>query len=169
MVPPDLRLSDFSGSRSHRNGLLYALAMDDRVDQPLTKGEVADLEVKAMNILHIMRVRFPKLEGINLYRMETALCSFKKLFRTTKGRYLGYYLDRQSEEIQQVSNDGWTGVNWNVLWQARKESLDPRLSGKTTVQENRFPLFLKNGNVDQLDWMFDDEKKTQKLSVREWF
>ena len=169
VVPYDLRLSDYSGSRSHRNGLLYALALDHKVDEKLSPPETADLEVKAANILHTMQTRFADTKKqINPYRMETALCSFKKLFRTEKGRYLGYYLDRQSEEIQQVSEDGWPGINWHVLWQARAEMLDSRLAGKHSVNKTRYPLFLKNGKIDQLDWMFNDEKST-KLSMREWF
>lgn len=166
VVPYDLRLSDVGGSRSHRNGLLYALAMDDKVDEPLSRKEMKRLESEAGDILVEMRQRFPKLKP-DFYLMETALCAFKKLFRTTKGRYLGYYLDRQSEEISQVSVDGWSGINWNVLWQARMEMLAPELAGVRVIQKQRFSRFMETGRIDQLGWMFDDEV-TNKLSVREW-
>jgi hypothetical protein len=88
--------------------------------------------------------------------METCLCSFKKLFREKHGRYLGYYLDRQSEEVIQAEQDGWHGIDWNVLWQARNETLDNRLIGRRKIEEERFTFFLRSGRIDRLEWMFND-------------
>ena len=120
IIPTSLMLDDYSGSRSHRNGLHLALGQDGKYDSKLTRGEYQDLERNANDILIEMKIRFPLLrEEIDFFTMETCLCSFKKIFREHHGRYLGYYLDRQSEEIQQAEKDGWHGIDWNVLWQAR--------------------------------------------------
>jgi hypothetical protein len=84
--------------------------------------------------------------------METCLCSYKKIFRKTNGRYLGYYLDRQSEEITQIEKDGWNGVDWNVLWQAREEVLLKKLSQKhAKIQKEKFPLFLETGKIEYIE------------------
>ena len=149
-------LDDYSGSRSHRNGLLLALGRDDDYDKKLTAGQYRSLEVLGSGIICEMRDRFPELEDINFFTMETCLCSFKKIFRERNGRYLGYYLDRQSEEIAQAEQDGWSGIEWNVLWQARDELLDKRLSGRAKIDKERFTFFLNSGRIDRLDWMFKD-------------
>jgi hypothetical protein len=85
--------------------------------------------------------------------METALCAFKKIFRTHNGRYLGYYLDRQSEEMQKAEGDGWDGIDWQVLWQMRAETLDARLSGKTNVDKAQMVFYRPNKPIPRLEWL----------------
>ena len=157
--PTSLMLDDYDGSRSHRNGLLLAAGQDDDIDRRLTGSEYANLESFGKDIIAEMVQRFPELAGqIDYFTMETCLCSFKKIFREHHGRYLGYYLDRQAEEIQMAEGDGWYGIDWNVLWQAREETIDLRLDHKRGIDKDRFSSFLNNGKLENLEWMFDDEK-----------
>ena len=157
--PTSLMLNDYDGSRSHRNGLLLALGMDDDYDRKLTAGEYAILESRSTDIVDEMRDRFPNLRGqLDFFTMETCLCSFKKIFRERHGRYLGYYLDRQSEEIQQCENDGWYGIEWQVLWDARNELIELPLVGRKKIDKEKFSLFLNSGKLDKLEMMFDDER-----------
>lgn len=160
IVPTSLMLNDYSGSRSHRNGLLYALGKDDLIDSKLSSNEYENLERSADDIIIEMKIRFPDLRNdINFFTMETCLCSFKKIFREHHGRYLGYYLDRQSEEIEQAEQDGWGGIDWDVLWQARNETLDERLAGRGKIDKEKFTFYLRTGRIDRLSWMFDDEEE----------
>jgi hypothetical protein len=162
-VPTSLMLDDYSGSRSHRNGLHLALGEDDKYDQPLTAGEYRSLEVRSRDILEETASRYPELlDQIDFFTMETCLCSFKKIFREHHGRYLGYYLDRQSEEIEQAEKDGWTGIEWNVLWQARHETLDPRLAARNKINKEKFTFFLRTGRIERMDWMFNDEQPVKE-------
>ena len=159
ITPTSLMLSDYDGSRSHRNGLLYALGREDLVDTKLTAGEYLDLEREARSILEETQDRFPRLKDqIDFFTMETCLCSFKKIFRAKHGRYLGYYLDRQAEEIQMAEKDGWYGIDWDVLWQAREETIDFRLDHKNGINKENFTYFLNSGKIENLEWMFDDEE-----------
>ena len=156
--PTSLMFSDYSGSRSHRNGFLLALGMDDDYDRQLTRNEYEYLEGAARDTLIEMRDRFPSLaREVDAYTMETCLCSFKKIFRAHHGRYLGYYLDRQAEEIVQAENDGWYGIEWNVLWQARNETLIPELAGRNKIDKNKFDFYIKTGKLERMEWMFDVE------------
>ncbi len=160
VTPTSLMLDDYDGSRSHRNGLLLAIGKDDDYDRKLTGSEYRTLEVQARDILEETRRRFPELTGqIDFFTMETCLCSFKKIFRERHGRYLGYYLDRQAEEIIKCEQDGWYGIDWDVMWQARNETIDLRLDHKTGIDKEKFTLFLKSGKLNGLEWMFDDEVK----------
>jgi hypothetical protein len=157
--PTSLMLDDYDGSRSHRNGLLFALSQEHDVDRKLSTSEYANLESQARDILHETKARFPELESqIDYFTMETCLCSFKKIFREKHGRYLGYYLDRQAEEIQKVEADGWYGIEWEVLWQSREETIDLRLDHKRGIDKEKFSYFVRTGKIDNLIWMFDDEE-----------
>jgi hypothetical protein len=159
-VPDTLLLNDYSGSRSHRNGLLFALGMEDKYDEKLTAKEYDLLESQAKEIMIEIKSRFPHLTfEVNAFTMETCLCSFKKIFREHHGRYLGYYNDRVAEEIKKVEQDNWNGIEWEVLWQAREETLDKKLSRSKSIQKTKFSEFLNSGNIDRLDWMFDEDEK----------
>jgi hypothetical protein len=81
---------------------------------------------------------------------------------------LGYYLDRQAEEIQKVQKDGWYGIDWNVLWQARSEILNPGLDLSTGIKKEKFHRFLESGSIEKLDWLFKDETK-QKIGLEEFY
>jgi hypothetical protein len=156
--PTSLMLDQYDGSRSHRNGLLYALGCEDLVDRKLTVQEYARLESESASIILEMKSRFPELiSQLDYFTMETCLCSFKKLFRESRGRYLGYYLDRQAEEIQVAEDDGWYGIEWAVMWDSRNETIDIRLDTKRGIEKEKFSSFLRSGNLDRLDWMFDDK------------
>lgn len=158
-VPTSLMLDDYSGSRSHRNGLHLALGEDHNYDAKLTASQCNTLESKAKQILEETKSRFPELTNqIDFFTMETALCAFKKIFREHHGRYLGYYLDRQSEEIEQAEKDSWNGIDWKVLWQARNESLIPQLAPKQNIKKEKFAFYLQTGRIERLDWMFEDEE-----------
>ncbi len=157
--PTSLMLDDYDGSRSHRNGLLFALAQEHNMDRKLTRAEYANLESQAYEILCETEARFPELaSSIDYFTMETCLCSYKKIFREHHGRYLGYYLDRQAEEIKMAEGDGWYGIDWDVLWQARNETIDLRLDNDRGIDKDRFSSFLNTGKLENLEWMFDDEE-----------
>ena len=161
--PTSLMLDDFDGSRSHRNGLLLAIGEDNKYDQKLDAKEYRYLESVGKDILLETRDRFPELANqADFFTMETCLCSFKKIFREHHGRYLGYYLDRQSEEIMQAEQDGWSGIEWNVLWQARQETLRvAELATRNKINKEKFTWFLNTGTIDRLEWMFEDEHPIQ--------
>ena len=46
-----------------------------------------------------------------------------------------------------VEQDGWSGIEWEVLWQARDETLDLTLSNKTGINKSKFDSFLKTGTA----------------------
>lgn len=164
--PTSLMLDDYDGSRSHRNGLLYALGQEDDMDRKLTASEYANLESQAYELLCETKARFPELaSAVDYFTMETCLCSFKKIFREKHGRYLGYYLDRQSEEIVKAEGDGWYGIDWDVLWQSRDETIDLRLDNRRGIDKERFPNFIRTGRLENLEWLFDDEPLLNGLEI----
>lgn len=142
--PGSLMLDDYSGSRSHRNGLCLALGMNDWYDQKLNEKQISWLEAEAYYILKEVQKEYPNTD---YFDMETVLCSFKKLFRIKHGRYLGYYLDRQAEEIAQCEQDGWNGIDWQPLWDARTETLNNKLL-TNKIDNSKMSLYSENGILD---------------------
>jgi hypothetical protein len=144
----NLWLHDYSGSRSHRNGLCYAVGEDEWVNQRLNKDQLSMLNSRAAVMLDEVKKRFPNVaDKADYFAMETCLCSFKKLFRVRNGRYLGYYIDRQAEEIQKVEGDNWFGIDWQPLWDARRETLREEYL-TNCVNKGKMSLFLDSGKID---------------------
>ena len=150
-IPVDvdsLWLHDHSGSRSHRNGMCYALGKEEWIDQKLTDDQIDYLESESREILQ--EVKRKHGDKADFFAMETVACSYKKLFRRSRGRYMGYYLDRQAEEIKKVEADGWDGIDWKPLWDARNETIDPKyLNG--SIDKSLFSTFLDTGNFEPSD------------------
>jgi hypothetical protein len=142
--PPHLMLDDYDGSRSHRNGLIMALGLDEWYDQKLTKQQINVLDGEAYYILQEVKQEFPNTD---YFDMETCLCSFKKLFRVSRGRYLGYYLDRQAEEISKCEKDGWYGIDWQPLWDARNETINKKLL-TNNINDSKMSLYINDGVLD---------------------
>lgn len=143
-----LWLHDYSGSRSHRNGLCYAVGKEEWKDKKLDETQLNFLNEEAKEILTEVKNRFPEISAkADYFAMETALCSYKKLFRKRDGRYLGYYLDRQAGEIKKVEGDGWVGIDWTPMWNAREETcLEDYLKG--SINKNKMEIFLDTGVID---------------------
>ena len=75
---------------------------------------------------------------VDRFLIETVACAFKKTLRTNDSRYVGYYLDRQAEDIISVEKH-WPGVDWKLLWDARKELLEESLRNNS-IDRNKFKL-----------------------------
>lgn len=148
--PSTLLLTDDS-SRSHCKGLMFAVAKEEWATDrkfKLTAEQAAYLQKEADDILAELRNEHPEL-NFDFFGMETILCAFKKIFRTTHGRYLGYYLDRQAEDIIKCENDGWHGIDWELLWQGREENIDSDLL-HNVVDKSKLGELEKTGKISRL-------------------
>lgn len=152
--PTSLMLDDHEGSRSHRNGLCMAVGLDDWYDQRLNDKQINYLDGQAYYILKEVQEEFPNTD---YFDMETCLCSFKKLFRKKQGRYLGYYLDRQAEEIAKCEKDGWDGIDWQPLWDARNETLNKKLL-TNKIENSKMSLYLDQDVLDATGLFVTPEK-----------
>lgn len=152
LEPQDLLLKEKS-SESHRNGLLHALGLEyilSEDDMKIDKEMYEILDTEASQILDEMNTEFSDVDA-DYFSMETTLCAFKKIFRMKHGRYLGYYIDRQGMDIKQCQEDGWIGIDWELLWNGRKEIIDERLL-RNEVKEQDMWEFLNSGNFEKLRW-----------------
>lgn len=147
-IEPSSLMLGFDSSAAHRAGLCLALGLDEKAVKgyKFSKDELQELECLAAPIVNRVRnLPLPELPvAPDYFSMETSLCAFKKLFRRSQGRYLGYYLDRFAEDITKTSLCDWPGINWQLFWDARDEILLPELNCRN-VNQQYYNLFLDNG------------------------
>lgn len=122
MRPDTLVMKD---AESCRNGLCMVYNMAPLMglkDTQVSASQAATLQ-RAFNAV-IANVR-AQAGGrrVDVWNVETTLCAYKKL---KKGqRYLGFYIDRQADEIKKMERAVPEGVDWSVLWDFRREFYQP--------------------------------------------
>jgi hypothetical protein len=132
---------DLQNAQSSRNGLCFVWGDDDMLcghdygRSILTQQEYDKLYVRWDNLMSLLRAQRPEART-DAWNVETTLCAYKKFHRGK--RYPGYYLDRQHDEIEKMQRMNTPGgVNWEVLWQFRKECRDNRYLMECTGHNNR--------------------------------
>jgi len=124
MLPSGLELRT---AESCRNGLCYALGLDSWVGENLTALQYKQLQGNLADVVSDLRAEHRELP-ISYWNIETSLCAYKKLHQ--KKRYLGYYIDRQQEEIATMEANIPFGVDWQVLWNFRTEYFHHKYLGE---------------------------------------
>ncbi len=58
-----------------------------------------------------------------------------------------YMWEKMTKDIEKMeAKDGWTGIEWNVLWQSRDETLDSRLAIRNaTINKEKFTSYVRSG------------------------
>ena len=126
LEPTDL---DLDQAWSCRNGMYYAYGLEEYIrddDVPIP----IEARVQTAETWTDLRRRLAALETPpTIWQTETILCAYRKYCRTLDGiagptgkRWVGYYLDRQADEIAKMEDHVRDGVAWRVLWQFREET-----------------------------------------------
>lgn len=122
---------DFKEAESSRNGMCYICNKDSFITlhhkKPLEPIDYPYLQNKLETIKIELQQENPEIE-VNYWNIETCLCAYKKLFWNS--RYLGYYIDRQMEEILRLESCVKEGVEWKIFWDFREEFFDPYFLGE---------------------------------------
>ncbi len=119
--PMKPRSMDLEDAESCRNGLTCAIERPDlnthATGRLLKKSEQSYLQQRFEELVSEMEAADVRN---NVWNIETTLCAYKK-YHLGK-RHVGYYLDRQHDEIYKMKEAVTAGVDWNVLWQYRSET-----------------------------------------------
>ena len=149
MVPTEINWRE---AESSRNGLCYACNLQDFITlhhQPSKK--VIDYQLLIFKFNQLMKELQEENPEINvtIWNVETVLCAWKKLF--WKDRYLGYYIDRQMEEITVMEQKVKEGVYWDILWDFRKNFFKVELLGELnnwrTIRKKQMNIFYETGTL----------------------
>ena len=163
--PSDLMLGK-NNSESHTHGLCYAFGKDEWAKKERYKDKNGKRKKKVykfstQDILYLdtnVETLVEKLkdvsDDVNYFRIETVACAYKKLFRERDSRYVGYYLDRQAEDIHSIEFNNFYGVDWQILWDARNECLEK---------------YVNNYLVDKtkFKWKYEEKLKLPKKKAKD--
>lgn len=138
---------------SSRNGLCFVLGLDDYVRQEkLTQSNYVYLQQKLDELFAMLCTKYPAVPT-TYWNLETSLCAYKKLFFKT--RYVGYYIDRQLEELKKMQKLAPIGAEWDLLWEFRKSHFDHRALGEVSgwggIRKERTAYFLNTGRFSEYD------------------
>jgi len=139
-------------AESHTHGLCFAFGKDEwskkeriiengkrkKIVHNFTKDEKIWLEDVTKKEI------FEKLQEENIpvdnFTIETVACAYKKTFRERDSRYVGYYIHRLAEDIENVSkHPEWNGVDWSLLWDGIRETT-PKEYFRIGIDKSKFKL-----------------------------
>lgn len=97
-------------------------------DSNITKEEEKRLDGVLGQIIKDLKKRYPNKRW-TIMGVTSDLCSYRKLFKQT--RYLGYYVDRQQEELMWLESR-WPELEstWTRFWECRKKYLNNEFLGE---------------------------------------
>lgn len=156
---PTLMLNDWSGSKSHRNGLAI-VSGNDHMDwhksneswegpKCYTPKALKSFEDTAYSIIEEVKERAGDASWINdvgRLTLESTLCTYKGWHRPNR-RYPNVYNDMLHDRIR-TAEKNWPTENWSVFWNARKETLpkhlrledNPNDPGLNPIKQNHYRL-----------------------------
>lgn len=128
-IEPNTFFLGDSSTGSITKGACFLLGIDYDKKMKFSPELRAELERGVFAVMEDISKTVP----INAFTMETQLCRFHKYYRERESRYIGYYLDRQKEDIDALKSNGWNGIHWKLLDDAMEG-----LNFAGTVQKERF-------------------------------
>lgn len=149
----NLFLEDKSGSKSHRNGLLFLLGMDDLVwDKRLGNGQTGEYEnfkkmcswlgTEANAYLRRCGIQH---EDLGYFTFESQCCTFKNGF--FKRRYPGVYADMAWDRIKWYEDRGMNDVTkpFRKMREALPDWLREECEDKSVSREEKASKFADTG------------------------
>ncbi len=133
-----------------QSGLPYFLSRPRRFGKSLLLSTMECYALGKKELFEGLRRKFPSVPT-TYWNLETSLCAYKKLFFKT--RYVGYYIDRQLEELVKMQKLAPIGADWNLLWHFRPEHFDHRAVGELNdwrgIRKERMGYFLATGHFSE--------------------
>lgn len=127
-TPSSMLFNDASGSRSHRNGMLFLLGRDELVDDRRAANGIKQRGVKYEAFGKMCAwlerqyderfERFSNLPDAGRFTGESVLCAFKNSFFGR--RYFGCYHDMGYDRLQWYEKNVGRDRNWKMIMEARE-------------------------------------------------
>lgn len=151
-IPMDSLDYDWKSGSTTTAALFNATYQDERADwfekhPSLSTEDKAWLDLQLKKVMRVLKKRYPEKQW-TLMGVTSDLCSYRKLFKQT--RYLGYYVDRQQEELTRLEKVyPKYQTMWNNFWRWRKQYLIKEylgeINGWAGVQKERCKSWVTKG------------------------
>lgn len=112
---------DWKNANNCYNGLMHAFELLETNNVP-NGADCVVADGLLSCIINQIKTKYPDYRT-DIWNIETTLCAYYKYCHGK--RYIGYYLKRQLEEIDKMAASVPNGVCWDVLYDFRKEIIDP--------------------------------------------
>lgn len=154
---------DWKHADNCRMGLCYAYGIEITKDEDTLTGLLFRLKKE---------IRESGCEHTSLFAIETTLCAYYKYIHGK--RYIGYYLNRQREEIDKMKANVPTGVNWRVMDEFRNETYNNIDANLFNYRDSRNGENLDHEELNRLissygaenDWLISLLNKRTDCAVR---
>jgi hypothetical protein len=107
---------DWKNANNCLNGLLLSHDLHEVDWCDLSTAQLANKLLS--DTIDILRITYPKYHT-DVWNVETTLCAYYKYLHGK--RYIGFYRDRQLNEINTMAKNVSSGVCWDVLYDFRNE------------------------------------------------
>ena len=123
---------NFKEAESIRNGMLYALNMNEYItmhhQKPIKVLSPADYELLDSKLKKLVReVNQEMGSEFSIWDIGSTLCPYKKLF--WGDRYVGYYIDRQLGELRRAE-EKLKNIPFDMFWEFRKNYMNNNYLGE---------------------------------------
>lgn len=168
-----LKMSDLSGSKSHRNGCLRVMGRDDLewwsgANNGVTchsKELCEDVETYGQKLTQELKERFKNeswYSYIGYETVESALCAFKNSFHGR--RYSNIYTDMSFDRIKNAERVS-PETDFSIFWKIREDNLPSKLlleknPNDPGLKPEKQEFFMKTGHmpmISVLDPVFECE------------
>lgn len=124
---------DWVNGSTTTEAMFNALYKDNRADSFKTNSKLTDKDKERLNhwlnkTIRILEEKDPSKDWTVL-GVTSDMCSYRKMYKCT--RYLGYYVDRQQEEIELLQNNYPEYPSmWKNMWKARLAGISKEYLGE---------------------------------------
>ena len=125
---------DWKNGATTTSAVFHARYEDDKAvafdakEYRLTDDDIKVLDATLLVIIDALKKENPN-KNWNVVYVSSDLCSFRKLFKAS--RYLGFYIDRQQEEIEFLEKTYPEYQQmWDFVWEERAKHLDSLYLGE---------------------------------------
>jgi hypothetical protein len=142
--PNSLDLGD-SSSDMNRRGVCMAMGQDEKAVKgyKFSRQEIVELETFASECYWTVSGRTKEPMPLDYFTMETAFCTFAKLFRPKNGRYLGYVCDRVMGQIAEARVNGLAPITTMDLFV--KSCFHPAFHNSKGPDASQYAIYANEG------------------------
>ena len=143
---------DWKQGATTTSAIFNARYKDDRANRFEDDGKLSDNDVVNLNkYLSMIKSDLKKSHPDKAWTtmgVTSDLCSYRKLFK--QSRYLGYYVDRQQEELTWLE-ERWPSMTstWKRFWKLRKQHIPQEylgeIQGWSGIQKERCKAWAERG------------------------
>lgn len=151
-IPMKSEKYDWKNGSTTTSAIFNARYMDDKAELFENNGKLSNEDINLLDkslikIMNVLNKKYPD-KNWTIMGVTSDLCSYRKMFKRT--RYLGFYVDRQQEELSEIEKDyPELKSMFKELWNYRKAFIPHEFLGEMNgwdgIQKHRMNAWTEKG------------------------